>query len=76
LHPAYFSYTPDDMSTDNARDLVGLRLFVRVAESGSFSKAAQALDTTQPMISRRIAAVEKAWGGRGDPAHTVIIFQA
>lgn len=48
---------------DDDRDLVGLRLFVRVAESGSLSRTAQLLQTTQPVISRRIAAVEKAWGG-------------
>src|SRR5690242_261699 len=51
------------MSEDN-RDLAGLRLFVRIAESGSLSKTAQMLQTTQPVISRQIAAVESAWGGR------------
>lgn len=51
------------MSEDH-RDLAGLRLFVRIAESGSLSKTAQMLQTTQPVISRQIAAVESAWGGR------------
>ena len=50
--------------TDDNRDLAGLQLFVRIAESGSLSKTAQMLQTTQPVISRRIAAVESAWGGQ------------
>lgn len=50
--------------TEDSRDLAGMRLFVRVAESGSLSKTAQMLQTTQPVISRRIAAVESAWGGQ------------
>jgi LysR family nitrogen assimilation transcriptional regulator len=45
-------------------DLAGLRLFVQVAEAGSLSRAATGLETTQPAISRRIAAFEQAWGGR------------
>lgn len=49
---------------DDNRDLEGLRLFVRVTETGSLSKAAQMLRTTQPVISRRMAAVEAAWGGQ------------
>lgn len=49
---------------DDTRDLEGLRLFVRVAETGSLSKTAQMLQSTQPVISRRIAAVEIAWGGQ------------
>ncbi|WP_176598540.1 LysR family transcriptional regulator [Sphingobium sp. 15-1] len=50
--------------TENNRDLAGLELFVRIAESGSLSRTAQMLQTTQPAISRRIAAVESAWGGQ------------
>lgn len=52
------------MLPEDNRDLSGLRLFVQIAESGSLSKAAQELETSQPVISRRLAAVEKAWGGR------------
>ena len=50
--------------TEDNRDLAGLQLFVRIAESGSLSKTAQMLQSTQPVISRRIAAVEAAWGGQ------------
>jgi LysR family nitrogen assimilation transcriptional regulator len=52
------------MTTDSMRDLAGLRLFVLIAEIGSLSKAAQATGTTQPVISRRLAAIEMGWGGR------------
>lgn len=49
---------------DAAPDLAALRLFVQVAEAGSLSRAAVGLETTQPAISRRVAAIERAWGGR------------
>lgn len=39
-------------------DLGSLRTFVRVAELGSFSKAAASLGTTQPTISRLVAELE------------------
>jgi len=42
--------------------LAALRLFVRVARTGSFSRAARELATTQPTASRTIAALEKALG--------------
>ncbi|MGY4238365.1 LysR family nitrogen assimilation transcriptional regulator [Bradyrhizobium sp. USDA 4449] len=41
-----------------------LRLFVNVAEQGSLTKAAGALDTVQPVISRGLSALEKEIGGR------------
>jgi DNA-binding transcriptional LysR family regulator len=43
--------------------LLALRLFVRVARSGSFSAAARELDLSQPSVSRIIAALEKDVGG-------------
>lgn len=43
--------------------LLALRLFVRVARSGSFSAAARDLDLSQPSVSRIIAALEKDVGG-------------
>jgi DNA-binding transcriptional LysR family regulator len=42
--------------------LLALRLFVRVARSGSFSAAARELDLSQPSVSRIIAALEKDIG--------------
>ena len=42
--------------------LAALRLFVRVARTGSFSRAARELATTQPTASRTIAALEKTLG--------------
>ena len=43
--------------------LLALRLFVRVARSGSFSAAARELDLSQPSVSRIIAALETDVGG-------------
>jgi len=42
--------------------LQALRLFVRVARTGSFSAAARELDLSQPSVSRIIAALEKDVG--------------
>jgi DNA-binding transcriptional LysR family regulator len=42
--------------------LAALRLFVRVARTGSFSQAARELDISQPSASRTIAALEKEGG--------------
>ncbi len=39
-------------------DLAALQAFVTVAETGSFSQAAQALYLTQPAVSKRVAALE------------------
>ena len=39
-------------------DLEQLRFFVRVAEQGSFSKAATLLDIAQPTLSRQVRALE------------------
>lgn len=43
--------------------LLALRLFVRVARTGSFSAAARELDLSQPSVSRIIAALEQDVGG-------------
>lgn len=45
-------------------DLERLRLFVQVAELGSLTKAAVARDSTQSLISRQIAGLERDCGGR------------
>ena len=42
--------------------LAALRLFVRVARTGSFSRAARELEIAQPTASRTIAALEKELG--------------
>ena len=42
--------------------LLALRLFVRVARTGSFSAAARELDLSQPSVSRIIAALEEEIG--------------
>ncbi|MGA0991439.1 MAG: LysR family transcriptional regulator, partial [Burkholderiaceae bacterium] len=39
-------------------DFKQLNCFVRVAELGSFTRAAQALDMTQPQLSRQVRALE------------------
>ena len=44
--------------------LDGLQLFVRVAECGSFSKAARAAGIGQPAVSKRIAALEARLGAQ------------
>ena len=41
-----------------------LRLFLLVAEQGSLTKAAQAMDTVQPVVTRRLNLLEKEVGGR------------
>ena len=43
-------------------DLTDLRIFRAVAESGSFSRAAQLLFLAQPSVSHRIAALERETG--------------
>lgn len=41
-----------------------LRVFEQVAEHGSLTKAAVALDSLQPVVSRKISALERECGGR------------
>jgi DNA-binding transcriptional LysR family regulator len=43
-------------------DIAALKAFVAVAESGSFSRAAETVFVTQPAISKRIAALEAELG--------------
>lgn len=45
-------------------DISALQAFLAVAESGSFSRAAEKIYLTQPAISKRIAALEKQIGAR------------
>ena len=40
------------------------RLFVRVVETGSFSRAARDLNVTQPTVTRHVAELERRLGGR------------
>lgn len=35
-----------------------LKVFVKIAETGSFTKAGQALNMTQPAVSHAISAIE------------------
>ena len=42
----------------------GLRLFIRVVETGSFSKASAGLGITQPTATKHVAALEKRLGAR------------
>jgi DNA-binding transcriptional LysR family regulator len=44
-------------------DLASLRLFTQVAEFGSLTRAAAMLDAAQPVLSRRLAALERQCGG-------------
>ena len=43
-------------------DLQDLTAFIEVAESGSFSRAAEVLHLTQPAVSKRVAALEQRIG--------------
>src|SRR3990167_4268759 len=45
-------------------DISALQAFLAVAESGSFSRAAEKIFLTQPAISKRIAALERQIGAR------------
>ncbi len=45
-------------------DIAGLQAFVTVADSGSFSLAAERLRLTQPAVSKRLAALETELGTR------------
>ena len=42
----------------------GIALFVRVVETGSFSKAATSLGITQPTATKHVAALEARLGAR------------
>lgn len=44
--------------------LAGMRLFIRVAETGGFSVVAREANTTQPTVSRTVAALEQHLGAR------------
>ncbi len=67
-------------------DIAALQAFVAIADSGSFSRAADALFLTQPAISKRIATLETELGiplfdriGRGvqlSPAGIALLDQA
>lgn len=45
-------------------DLANLTAFIEIAETGSFSEAAERLHLTQPAVSKRIAALEQQLGVR------------
>lgn len=45
-------------------DIAALQAFLAVAETGSFSRAAERIFLTQPAISKRIAALESSLGAR------------
>ncbi|HJY47637.1 MAG TPA: LysR family transcriptional regulator, partial [Stellaceae bacterium] len=44
--------------------LEGIKIFVRVVESGSFSAVARELGTGQPTISKQVAALEEHLGAQ------------
>ncbi len=44
--------------------MASLQFFVRVVESGSFSKAARELGVGQPAVSKKIAALEQRLGAQ------------
>jgi DNA-binding transcriptional LysR family regulator len=44
--------------------LAGMRLFIRVVETGSFSKASSGLGLTQPTATKHVAALEARLGAR------------
>jgi len=49
--------------------LEGIKIFVRVVESGSFSAVARELGTGQPAISKQVAALEEHLGAQASYAH-------
>jgi len=49
---------------DLSMDLRLLQTFIRIAELGSFGRAAETLNQTQPTVSRQIAALEREVGSR------------
>jgi DNA-binding transcriptional LysR family regulator len=51
------------MTGGNVYEIDALRLLVTVAETGSFTKAAERLNYTQSAVSRRIATLEQRAGG-------------
>ena len=53
-------------STDNVRmdRITGVQLFIRIVETGSFSKASIDLGVTQPTATKHVAAVEARLGAR------------
>ena len=44
--------------------ITGIQLFIRIIESGSFSKAAEELRITQPTATKHVAALEERLGAR------------
>ncbi len=44
--------------------ITGIQLFIRIVESGSFSKAAEELRITQPTATKHVAAMEQRLGAR------------
>src|SRR5271157_4354368 len=44
--------------------LTGLQLFVRVVETGSFSRAANDLGLTQPTVTKHVSELERRLGAR------------
>ncbi len=45
-------------------DIAALQVFLAVAETGSFSRAAERVFLTQPAVSKRVAALEAQFGAR------------
>jgi DNA-binding transcriptional LysR family regulator len=45
-------------------DITQIEAFERVAREGTFTRAAETLDLTQPAVSMRVTALEKELGGK------------
>jgi DNA-binding transcriptional LysR family regulator len=52
------------MSTSRMDRITGVQLFIRIVETGSFSKASIDLGVTQPTATKHVAAVEQRLGAR------------
>jgi len=62
--PAILPFTGVDAPGNKLNNIADIRTFVTVVEQGSFSKAAEVLQISQPSVSQRLQGLEAAFGLR------------